>query len=307
MADIMAPYPPLSTRNMLGTLDGARTTVRTMTTPTTPTETLQAFLDSLKPGDLVTGTVTGFEGQSVLVDLDGVPDAGRVVGIVAGDLVSWRPRADSTEIFEVGQRIEAEVYGADRADGRVPLSIRAREDRILRAFLTGHRPGDIVSGTVTGIHNFGVFVALDGEPVPLVTGYSGTGFIRIPELSWTRISAPTDVVAIGQRVTGEVLGLDADRGEVFVSLKGLQPDPFIPLADRVGEVVVGTVTKLIPFGVFVRIADGIEGLVHVSDLIDGQFDLPATGIVDGSGELTVVITEVDLDRHQVRLRQAAAA
>jgi ribosomal protein S1 len=152
----------------------------------------------------------------------------------------------------------------------------------LRAFLDGIRRGETLTGTVTGVHNFGVFVSLDSEPADTWLGRTGhtgntsTRFIQVTELTWSRINHASDVVEIGQRVAGEVIDVDMRRGQVSVSLKALQEDPFIRLADHVGEIASGHVgeiasghvTKLVPFGVFVRVAHGIEGLLPLSELSD---------------------------------------
>ncbi|GIE76535.1 hypothetical protein Aph02nite_24850 [Actinoplanes philippinensis] len=152
--------------------------------------------------------------------------------------------------------------------------------------------GAVVRGTVSEVHNFGVFVRLDGD---LPSDSTGTGFIRVPEVTWDHIDNVADVVHAGQRISAEVLDFDADRGQVQLSLKALQPDPLVAFAERVGEVLRGPVVKVAPFGVFVRVMPGIAGLVHGSVLPR----MPAMGEV-----VTVRIAEVDRTRRQVRLEPA---
>jgi small subunit ribosomal protein S1 len=154
---------------------------------------------------------------------------------------------------------------------------------------------------VADVRNFGVFVNLDGEPA-----HHCTGFIRVPELSWSHISHASAVVEVGQRVTVEVLAADTRQGQVAVSLKALQEDPVIRFAERVSEVVSGHITKLVPFGVFVRVADGIGGLVHVSDLSTEPVDFPDQIVRVGDG-LRVEIVEVDRRRRRVRLSPMSTA
>ncbi|MFI1849775.1 S1 RNA-binding domain-containing protein [Streptomyces sp. NPDC020480] len=162
----------------------------------------------------------------------------------------------------------------------------------IRDFLGGLRPGGIVTGAVESIHTFGVFVRIDGEPDGRCTG-----FIRIPELAWTRYEHPSDIVRVGERLSLEVLHADLDRGQASLSLRALREDPMVAFADTVGQVVTGPVTKLVPFGLFVRVADGIEGLVP----------LPEPQQVVGEGdELTVQIVEVDLERRRVLLSAVSA-
>lgn len=148
--------------------------------------------------------------------------------------------------------------------------------------------GTVVRGTVSEIRNFGVFVLLEGVPAD----QPGTGFIRIPELTWEHFDDPAEVVHVGQQISAEVLGFDITRGQVQLSLKALQEDPLVRFADRVGEVLSGPVVKVVPFGVFVRVAPGIAGLLHKSDLTQE----PTIG-----GIVTVTIAEVDPQQRRVRL------
>lgn len=201
-----------------------------------------------------------------------------------------------SEVFSIGQVVEAEEIGTWR--GELRLSARACENPRLRAFVTGTVPGDVVSGTVESVHNFGVFVHLDGEPGGLCTG-----FIRVIDLTWSPISHASEVVQAGQRVTGEVVVSETRSGQVTISLKALQPDPLIAFAAQEGSALQGPVTKVVPFGVFVRVADAVEGLLHRTELppeaVDGERILVREGDVLG-----VQVVEVDLQRHRVRLSRS---
>jgi ribosomal protein S1 len=152
----------------------------------------------------------------------------------------------------------AEDLPASRRSGP-PDEVRITEHEAMRAFLAGLQRGDIVSGTVAKIVNFGAFVALDGEPA----GFS-VGVIRIPDLSWSYVDRVSDHVEVGQRVTVEVLDVDNDRQQILLSLNALQENPLVRFADRVGEVISGRVSKLTPIGVFVHVAEGVEGLLPLS-------------------------------------------
>ncbi|MGA4731975.1 S1 RNA-binding domain-containing protein [Micromonospora taraxaci] len=151
--------------------------------------------------------------------------------------------------------------------------------------------GRVVRGVISEIHNFGVFVRLEGES----TSSRGTGFIRIPELTWDYFSDPADVVHAGEQICAEVLDCDDTRGQVQLSLKALHEDPLVQFADRVGEVLSGPVVTVVPFGVFVRVAPGIAGLLHESVLTRE----PAIGEI-----VTVTIVEVDRPGRRVRLEPA---
>ncbi|KJY26498.1 S1 RNA-binding domain-containing protein [Streptomyces sp. NRRL S-495] len=170
------------------------------------------------------------------------------------------------------------------------------------AFLKTLHRGQIVNGTVTEIASFGVtFVDIGGF----------TAMINIPELSWRHINHPTDVVAVGQRITAEILDVDMVWERVPLSLRALQENPLPELAQRIGQIVTGPVTRLVPFGAFVRIEDredGFEGLVHNTELAEPPVDRPED-VVQVGDLLTVKIIDVDLKRHRIALSctQARAA
>ncbi|MER6612776.1 DUF6817 domain-containing protein [Streptomyces xantholiticus] len=175
------------------------------------------------------------------------------------------------------------------ADARELLTLRGEERT---EFLKGLERGDVVTGVVSVIASFGVtFVELGGVQA----------MMNIPEVSWSRVDSPADVIGEGQELAFTVLGVeteDADgRERVSLSLKDLHPDPLRELArTRLGGTVRGTVTKEVPFGVFVRVTDGVEGLLHTEDL--GTAELRTGDRVD------VRITAINLSRRQVRLDRA---
>jgi small subunit ribosomal protein S1 len=157
------------------------------------------------------------------------------------------------------------------------------------------RRGQVVTGTVLSIARFGVaFVDISGF----------TAMINIPELSWRPINHPSDVVGVGREITAIVLDVDMIWERVALSLRAIQEDPWPQIAQRSGQAVIGPVTKIVPFGVFVRIEDredGFEGLVHTTELDDSTRD----GIEVGDA-LTVKITDVDLTRRRITLSQVQA-
>ncbi|MER5829861.1 S1 RNA-binding domain-containing protein [Streptomyces sp. NPDC002130] len=168
------------------------------------------------------------------------------------------------------------------------------------------RCGEFLSGTVTAIERFGVFVALDDGPDHPV--FPGVGFISVPELSWRRIEAASDVVQVGQRVSCEFLQFDTWNLEARLSLRSTQPDPFQAFADGVvvGQELHGQVTKLVPFGVFVQVADGVEGLVHLRELTRTPVRTPSD-VVRVGDEVTVLVTEIDVERRRLALSRRQAA
>lgn len=170
----------------------------------------------------------------------------------------------------------------------------------LWAFLASLTPGETLTGTVAAIEPFGVFVALDDGPAhPL---FPGVGFITHPELAWQRFDEASDVVQVRQRVTCKFLQFDTCNLEARLSLRAMQPDPFQEFADSVvvGQELRGEVTKVVPFGAFVRVADGIEGFVHRDHLTAGP-EAAVSDVVRIGEEMTVVVTEVDRIRRRLSL------
>lgn len=233
--------------------------------------------------------------------LDGF--AAHPLGVVGALDGSWRRRF--AEVAVVGQRITAEVIAADLDAGRVRLSMAATENPELWAFLKRLRRGEVLAGTVAAIERFGVFVALDEGPDHPV--YPGVGFITYPELSWRRFEAASEVVAIGQHVSCEFLQFDTWNGEARLSLRATQPDPFPAIIDRitVGETLRGRVTKLVPFGAFVQVADGVEGLVLLRELDAAPVAAPED-VVQTGDEISVIVTDIDRERRRLTLSRRPA-
>jgi small subunit ribosomal protein S1 len=148
------------------------------------------------------------------------------------------------------------------------------------------------TGVVSSIVNFGAFVDLGGVD----------GLVHVSELSWKHIDHPSEVVEVGQEVTVEVLDIDLDRERVSLSLKATQEDPWRQFArtHQIGQVVPGKVTKLVPFGAFVRVQDGIEGLVHISELAERHVEIPEQ-VVQVGDELLVKVIDIDLERRRISL------
>ena len=135
-----------------------------------------------------------------------------------------------------------------------------------------------------------------------------TAMINIPELSWRPFNYPSDIVAVGQEIRAEFLGVDMVRERVSLSLRALQEDPLPQFARQIGQVIRAPVTKLVPFGAFVRVEDfenGLEGLVHNTELADGQVDKPED-VVEVGDTLAVKILDVDPVRRRITLSHKQA-
>ncbi|QXE38056.1 S1 RNA-binding domain-containing protein [Streptomyces sp. GMY02] len=267
-------------------------------------ELSRKFLAAIQVGDVCSGIVAAVTPRGVSVILDGF--AVRPLGFVGSLDLSWV--RFSAAAVEVGDRITAEVTAIDLEQGRAWMSTAATENPELWAFLKTLRAGEVLSGQIGAIERFGVFVALDDGPDHPV--FPGVGFITIPELSWRHFETASDVVQVGQRVRCEFLQFDTTNGEARLSLRATQPDPFQTFAETttVGQALQGRVTKLVPFGVFVRVTNDIEGLVHLQELTWTPVEAPEA-VVQVGDEITVVVTEIDRERRRLSLsrRQASTA
>jgi small subunit ribosomal protein S1 len=165
-------------------------------------------------------------------------------------------------------------------------------------FLANLKPGEVRRGTVSSVVNFGAFVDLGGMD----------GLVHVSELSWKHVDHPSSVVQVGDEIDVQVLEVDLDRERISLSLKATQQDPWQEFASnhRVGELVYGRVTKLVPFGAFVQVGDGIEGLVHISEMAVHHVDLPEQVVTPGE-ELWVKIIDLDLQRRRISLSIKQAA
>ncbi|MGH9115753.1 MAG: 30S ribosomal protein S1 [Acidimicrobiales bacterium] len=202
----------------------------------------------------------------------------------------------------VGRTLDAKIIELDKNRNNVVLSRRAWLEETQREqrdeFLTNLKPGEVRHGVVSSVVNFGAFVDLGGMD----------GLIHVSELSWKHIEHPSSVVSVGDEVEVRVLDVDLDRERISLSLKATQSDPWQEFANahRVGELVYGRVTKLVPFGAFVQVGEGIEGLVHISEMANHHVELPEQVVTPGE-ELWVKIIEIDLQRRRISLSIKQAA
>jgi small subunit ribosomal protein S1 len=202
----------------------------------------------------------------------------------------------------VGKVLQAKIIELDKNRNNVVLSRRSYLEETQKEardeFLNNLRPGEIRTGVVSSVVSFGAFVDLGGMD----------GLIHVSELSWKHVDHPGSVVAVGDEVTVQVLDVDFDRERISLSLKATQQDPWEEFASshEVGQLVYGRVTKLVPFGAFVQVGDGIEGLVHISEMSTHHVDAPEQVVTPGE-ELWVKIIDLDLGRRRISLSIKQAA
>ncbi|MDO5747156.1 MAG: 30S ribosomal protein S1 [Actinomycetaceae bacterium] len=237
--------------------------------------------------EVVTGSVIEVVKGGLILDIG-------LRGFLPASLVEMRRVRDLQPY--IGRQIDAKIIELDKNRNNVVLSRRAwleqTQAEVRSTFLHTLQKGQIRGGVVSSIVNFGAFVDLGGVD----------GLVHVSELSWKHIDHPNEVVEVGQEVTVEVLDVDMDRERVSLSLKATQEDPWQTFAriHSIGQVVPGRVTKLVPFGAFVRVEDGIEGLVHISELAVRHVELPEQVVKVGQ-EIFVKVIDIDLERRRISL------
>src|SRR5690242_2111012 len=245
-------------------------------------------IEKIKDEDgIVEGTVIEVVKGGLILDIG-------LRGFLPASLVEMR-RVRDLQPF-VGKTLEAKIIELDKNRNNVVLSRRAwleqTQSEVRQNFLTQLQKGQVRPGVVSSIVNFGAFVDLGGVD----------GLVHVSELSWKHIDHPSEVVEVGQEVTVEVLDVDMDRERVSLSLKATQEDPWRQFArtHAIGQIVPGKVTKLVPFGAFVRVEEGIEGLVHISELAERHVEIPEQ-VVQVNGDVMVKVIDIDLERRRISL------
>ena len=245
-------------------------------------------IEELKEKDeAVKGTVIEVVKGGLILDIG-------LRGFLPASLVEMRRVRDLQPY--IGKEIEAKIIELDKNRNNVVLSRRAwleqTQSEVRSEFLNQLQKGAIRKGVVSSIVNFGAYVDLGGVD----------GLVHVSELSWKHIAHPSEVVQVGDEVTVEVLDVDMDRERVSLSLKATQEDPWRHFArtHAFGPIVPGKVTKLVPFGAFVRVEEGIEGLVHISELSERHVEVPDQVVQVGDDAMVKVI-DIDLERRRISL------
>jgi len=238
-------------------------------------------------GEPVEGTVIEVVKGGLIIDLG-------VRGFLPASLVDIRRVPNLDEYMAT--KIETKVIELNRSRNNVVLSRRAvlEEERkeVRQQILDRLQPGLVVEGQISNIVDFGAFVDLDGID----------GLIHISELSWSHVNHPSEILSIGDTVRVKVLDIDRDRQRISLGLKQTQEDPWQRIVDTysVGDELEGKVTKVVTFGAFVEILDGVEGLVHISELAPHHVESPRE-IVHPGDQIRVKILEIDSERRRLSL------
>ena len=246
-------------------------------------------------GEVIEARVINYNKGGLLVNLDGVR------GFVPSSQVSGISRGSETQKQSemarmVGQTLALKVIEINRNRNRLILSERqaamdVREGR-KGELLSALKEGDIREGIVTSVCDFGAFVDIGGAD----------GLVHLSELSWSRVKHPSEILKPGDKVQVYVLSIDNERKRIALSLKRTQHEPWVTVGERyhIGQTVEGVVTQLAPFGAFVRIEDGVEGLIHVSEMGDGRVQHPHDVLQEGDVVLARII-RIDPARKRIGL------
>ncbi len=242
-------------------------------------------------GSRVKGTVVNVMNYGAFVKLEE-----GVEGLVHISEMSWTRRINHpSEVVQVGDEVEVVVLGIDKEKQEISLGIKQTMANPWDTVEERYPVGSVVKGIVRNITNYGAFVELE-EGVD--------GLLHVSDLSWTRkITHPSEVLQKGQEIECRVLSIDKSRRRIALGLKQLTEDPwetYIPTKYAPGQIVKGTVTKITNFGVFVGLEDGLEGLLHISELADHKVDNPEQVVKVGE-EIEVKILRVDKDERKIGL------
>ena len=219
-----------------------------------------------------------------------------IEGLVHISEMSWTKRiSHPSELVQIDDEIEVVVLGINKEKQEISLGMKQTQENPWDRVAEHYPPGATVEGTVRNLTNYGAFIEIE-EGID--------GLLHVSDMSWTRkISHPNEMVEKGQRITCRVLSVDQDRRRIALGLKQLAEDPWaddIPGKYEPGQIVTGTVTKITNFGVFVGLENGLEGLLHISELADHKVENPEE-IVKVGDKIEVKVLRVDAEERKIGL------
>lgn len=251
----------------------------------------------LKDSDTIESKIIGYNKGGLLVPL------GMLRGFVPASQIGLSRRANiSGDTPEqrwgkmVGDTLSVRVIEVDRERRRLILSERAAmqetRDMLKERLLDELNEGDVRSGRVTSVADFGAFVNIDGAD----------GLVHLSEISWERIHHPKEVLNIGQEVEVKVISIDRDRKRIGLSIRQLQPDPWLKKVEHLkdGQLIEGTITHLTKFGAFARLSEDLEGLIHISEMSEQRINHPKEIVKEGD-EVTLRVIKIDPERRRIGL------
>ena len=252
-------------------------------------EKRQAFLGKVDIGSQITGTVKNITDFGAFIDLDGID------GLLHVTDMSWARLNHPSELIKVGQQLTVQVLDINKEKERVSLGLKQMQsnpwDKIEERFPVGQK----VAGKVTNLMPYGAFVQIeDGVE----------GLIHVSELSWTkRVARPSDVLTLGQQIEAIVLGVNKDEQKISLGVRQLEPNPWdeIELRYMIGKQVKGKVRNMTAYGAFVELEEGIDGMIHVSDLSWTRKINHPSEMLKKSDEIEAVVLDIDKTNQRISL------
>jgi small subunit ribosomal protein S1 len=244
---------------------------------------------ALTVGDTVHGTVRSLTSFGAFIDLDGID------GLLHIGDISWARVNAASDVLTVGQELDVKILKIDAESHRLSLGLKQLQPEPWETVPERYSVGQRVAGTVTRLADFGAFVEI--EP-------GVEGLIHVSELSWTkRVKKPSDLLKVGDPVDAVILGIKPEERRLSLGLKQALANPWSELGARypIGSQVAGPVVRLAPFGAFVQVEEGIEGLVHVSEIVpDKRIQHPQDALKVGEIVKAMVLA-IDTEKRQIKL------
>ncbi|MGA7157172.1 MAG: 30S ribosomal protein S1 [Acidobacteriaceae bacterium] len=249
----------------------------------------QERVAGMREGEVVSGTVRSFAPYGAFVDLGGID------GLLHISDMAWGRVASAEDVLSVGQQIEVKILSVDAAAKRISLGLKQLQAQPWDAVGEKYAVGQRITGTVTRLMDFGAFVEL--EP-------GIEGLIHVSEMSWVKkVRKPSDMLKVGDNVEAVILGIDAGSKRISLGLKQALGDPWseVPRKFPLGAAVEGQVTRLMKFGAFVQVMEGVEGLVHISEMVaDRRINHPQD-VVHVGETVKAQVVGLDVEKRQLRL------
>ncbi|RYD48378.1 MAG: 30S ribosomal protein S1, partial [Verrucomicrobiaceae bacterium] len=252
-------------------------------------EKRQRFLETIKPGDIVRGAVKNLTDFGAFIDLDGMD------GLLHITDMTWGRLGHPSELLKVGQELEVVVLDINKEKERVSLGLKQTQKNPWNETENRFPVGSKVKGKVTNLVPYGAFVEIE-EGVE--------GLIHVSELSWTkRITRPSDVLTVGQELEAVVLGVNKEEQKISLGIRQLEPNPWDEIEHRyqIGKQVKGTVRNMTAYGAFVELEEGIDGMVHVSDMSWTRKINHPSEVLKKGDEIEAVVIDIDKNAQRISL------
>ncbi len=249
----------------------------------------QSRYGELKEGDVVSGTVRSLASYGAFVDLGGID------GLLHVSDISWSRIGDPADVLSVGQELQLKVLKVDRENRRISLGLRQLQPEPWEAVPEKYKVGERIRGSVTRLMDFGAFVEL--EP-------GIEGLIHVSEMSWVKkVRKPSDILKEGDTVEVVILSISPAERRISLGLKQALGDPWAEIAKKFppGAAVEGPVTRLMKFGAFVQMTEGVEGLVHISEIVADRHLHHPQDVLQVGQVVRAQVLAVDQEKRQVKL------